>query len=69
MTNKNVTEFKAKLEEKISKEEAQKAIQVVLKYIGENPSREGLLETPKRVIKAFDEYFSGYYEDPHEYLD
>ena len=63
MTNKNVAEFKAKLEEKISKEEAKKAIQVILKYIGENPNREGLLETPKRVIKAFDEYFSGYAED------
>tara|TARA_A100001388_G_C28737766_1_gene485118 strand:+ start:716 stop:1330 length:615 start_codon:yes stop_codon:yes gene_type:complete len=69
MTNKNVAEFKAKLEEKVSKEEAKKAIQVILKYIGENPSREGLLETPERVIKAFDEYFSGYAEDPHEYLD
>ena len=69
MTNKNVAEFKAKLEEKISKEEAKKAIQIILKYIGENPSREGLLETPKRVIKAFDEYFSGYSEDPHEYLE
>ena len=69
MTNKNVAEFKAKLEEKISKEEAKKAIQVILKYIGENPNREGLLETPKRVIKAFDEYFSGYAEDPQEYLE
>tara|TARA_A100001015_G_scaffold273661_1_gene329322 strand:+ start:47 stop:661 length:615 start_codon:yes stop_codon:yes gene_type:complete len=69
MTNKNVAEFKAKLEKKISKEEARKAIEVILKYIGENPSREGLLETPKRVIKAFDEYFSGYAEDPHQYLE
>ena len=69
MTNKNVAEFKAKLEEKVSKEEAKKAIQVILKYIGENPNREGLLETPKRVIKAFDEYFSGYAEDPQEYLE
>src|SRR6056300_2060316 len=69
MTNKNVTEFKAKLEEKISKEEAKKAIQTILKYIGENPEREGLVETPKRVIKAFDEYFSGYAEDPQEYLE
>jgi GTP cyclohydrolase I len=51
MKNKNVTEFRAKLEEKISKEEAKKAIQVILKYIGENPEREGLVETPKRVIK------------------
>ena len=69
MTNKNVTEFKAKLEEKISKEEAKKAIQTILKYIGENPDREGLIETPKRVIKAFDEYFSGYAEDPQLYLE
>jgi len=69
MTNKNVTEFKAKLEEKISKEEAKKAIQTILKYIGENPEREGLIETPKRVIKAFDEYFSGYLENPQEYLE
>ena len=69
MTNKNVTEFKAKLEEKISKEEAKKAIQIVLKYIGENPEREGLIETPKRVIKAFDEYFAGYAENPEEYLE
>jgi len=69
MTNKNVTEFRAKLEEKISKEEAKKAIQTMLKYIGENPDREGLIETPKRVIKAFDEYFSGYAEDPQLYLE
>ena len=69
MTNKNVTEFRAKLEEKISKEEAKKAIQTILKYIGENPDREGLSETPKRVIKAFDEYFSGYAENPQLYLE
>ena len=69
MTNKNVTEFKAKLEEKTSKEEAKKAIQTILKYIGENPDREGLIETPKRVIKAFDEYFSGYADDPQLYLE
>ena len=69
MTNKNVTEFKAKLLEKISKDEAKKAIQTILKYIGENPEREGLIETPKRVIKAFDEYFAGYAENPEEYLE
>jgi len=69
MTSKNVTEFKAKLEAKISKDEAKKAIEVILKYIGENPEREGLIETPKRVIKAFEEYFSGYQENPEEYLE
>ena len=50
---KNVADFKAKVLEKVSKDEAEKAIKVVLKYIGENPNREGLVETPKRVIKAF----------------
>jgi len=69
MTSKNVTEFKAKLEAKISKDQAKKAIEVILKYIGENPEREGLIETPKRVIKAFEEYFSGYQENPEEYLE
>ncbi|MEL0177075.1 MAG: GTP cyclohydrolase I FolE [Pelagibacteraceae bacterium] len=69
MTSKNVTEFKAKLEAKISKDEAKKAIEVILKYIGENPEREGLIETPKRVVKAFEEYFSGYQENPEEYLE
>ena len=65
---KNVADFKAKVLEKVSKDEAEKAIKVVLKYIGENPKREGLVETPKRVIKAFNEYFSGYSENPEEYL-
>tara|TARA_B100001027_G_scaffold216970_1_gene195670 strand:+ start:3942 stop:4556 length:615 start_codon:yes stop_codon:yes gene_type:complete len=69
MTNKNVTEFKVKKEEKITKEDAKKAIKVILKYIGENPEREGLIETPKRVIKAYEEYFSGYSENPLEYLE
>jgi GTP cyclohydrolase I len=69
MTNKNVKEFRAKLEEKISKEEAKKSIQTILKYIVEKPDLEGLIETPKRVIKAFDEYFSGYADDPQSYLE
>ena len=60
---KNVADFKAKVLEKVSKDEAEKAIKVVLKYIGENPSREGLIETPKRVVKAFKEYFKGYHQD------
>ena len=54
---KNVTDIKHKILEQISKEEAEKAIKTILKYIGEDPNREGLVETPKRVIKAFEEYF------------
>ena len=43
-------------------------IKALLKHIGDDPEREGLLETPKRVMKAYEEYFSGYKEDPSEHL-
>jgi GTP cyclohydrolase I len=66
---KNVTDIKHKILEKISKEEAEKAIKTILKFVGEDPNREGLLETPKRVVKAFQEYFSGYLVNPDEYLE
>ena len=48
---------------KVSDEEAEEAFKTILTWIGEDPSREGLLETPKRVVKAFKEYFAGYTED------
>ena len=54
---------------KISDHEAQEAFKTILKWIGEDPSREGLIETPKRVAKAFKEYFKGYNEDPLKILD
>ena len=54
---------------KISDQEAEHAFRTILAWIGENPSREGLLETPKRVVKAFKEYFKGYKEDPNIILD
>ena len=66
---KNVTDIKHKILEQISKEEAEKAIKTILKYIGEDPNREGLVETPKRVIKAFEEYFGGYLINPDDYLE
>ncbi|WPX98022.1 GTP cyclohydrolase I FolE [Candidatus Fokinia crypta] len=53
---------------KTKEHEIESAIRGILEYIGENPEREGLLETPKRVIKAFKEYFSGYYQNHHEIL-
>ena len=52
----------------ISDKEAEEAFVKILQWIGEDPSREGLLETPKRVRKAFKEYFKGYKEDPKEIL-
>ncbi len=54
---------------KISDQEAEDAFRTILAWIGENPNREGLLETPKRVVKAFKEYFKGYREDPNSVLD
>jgi len=66
---KNVTDIKDKILEKISKDEAEKAIKTILKFVGENPDREGLVETPKRVIKAFQEYFGGYLINPDDYLE
>ena len=52
----------------VSDKEAEEAIIKILKWMGEDPSREGLIETPKRVIKAFREYFKGYGEDPEKVL-
>ena len=59
---------KSALESEISDKEAEEAFVKILKYIGEDPGREGLLETPKRVRKAFREYFKGYQEDPYKIL-
>ena len=52
MTNKNVTEFKVKKEEKITKEDAKKAIKVILKYIGENPEREGFVSLAAEFFRT-----------------
>ena len=62
---------KDKLQEKnneISDEKAEEAIRTIIQWIGEDPEREGLKSTPKRVIRAFKEYFQGYKEDPASYL-
>ena len=53
----------------VSDEDAEEAFKTILQWIGEDPRREGLLETPKRVVKAFKEYFKGYKEDPNLVLD
>ena len=60
-----------KIEEikKVSDKEAEEAFRTILSWMGEDPDREGLLETPKRVTKAFKEYFKGYSEDPKAVLD
>jgi len=60
-----------KLQEKnqnISDQEAEEAIETLIRWIGEDPEREGLKSTPKRVVRAYKEYFQGYKEDPAKHL-
>ena len=57
-----------KKKQEISDQKAEEAIRTVIQWIGEDPKREGLLSTPKRVIKAFKEYFKGYTQNPNEFL-
>ena len=54
---------------KVSDKDAEDAFKTILSWMGEDPKREGLLETPKRVVKAFKEYFQGYSEDAKKVLD
>lgn len=52
----------------VTRKQAEEAVRTLLSWAGEDPQREGLLDTPKRVVNAYDEWFSGYRENPHEYL-
>ena len=62
------TEQKNNKKQEISDEKIEGAIKTIIEWIGENPEREGLKSTPKRVVKAYKEYFQGYDLDPAEYL-
>jgi len=55
-------------EKEISDTQAEEAIKIIIQWLGEDPNREGLLSTPKRVVKAYKEYFQGYKQDPKNYL-
>ena len=63
--------FNEKLQDlaKVSDEEAEKAFTTIIKWLGEETSREGLKSTPKRLVKAYKEYFKGYKEDPKKILE
>ena len=52
----------------VTREDAEAAVRTLLRWAGEDPNREGLLDTPKRVVKAYGDWFSGYTSDPGEYL-
>lgn len=51
-----------------AREEAEEAVRTLLRWVGEDPDREGLVDTPKRVVKSYDDFFGGYDKDPHEIL-
>jgi GTP cyclohydrolase I len=53
---------------KVSRRAAEEAVRTLLRWAGDDPDREGLLDTPKRVVNAYRDWFSGYQEDPAEYL-
>jgi GTP cyclohydrolase IA len=51
-----------------SRDEAEEAVRTLIAWAGDDPRREGLIDTPGRVVEAYDEWFKGYREDPNEYL-
>jgi GTP cyclohydrolase I len=52
-----------------TREEAEEAVRTMLRWAGDDPAREGLLDTPARVVRAYEEFFAGYREDPNQYLE
>ncbi|MCC8363130.1 GTP cyclohydrolase I FolE [Lysobacter sp. A6] len=52
----------------VSRADAEAAVRTLLRWSGEDPAREGLLDTPKRVVRAYEDWFSGYALDPDDYL-
>jgi GTP cyclohydrolase I len=59
---------KAKVLVEVSRAEAEAAVRTLLRWAGEDPQREGLRDTPKRVVNAYSDWFSGYKSDPGEYM-
>lgn len=52
-----------------TREEAEEAVRTMLRWAGDDPGREGLADTPARVVRAYEEFFAGYREDPNQYLE
>jgi GTP cyclohydrolase I len=53
----------------VTREQAEDAVRTLLSWAGEDPKREGLLDTPKRVVEAYGDWYSGYHDDPREFLE
>ncbi|MBL6076508.1 GTP cyclohydrolase I FolE [Belnapia sp. T18] len=67
-TPNHIIDAKASLEGRPSREEAEAAIRTLLRWTGDDPDREGLVDTPARVARAYEEFFAGYAVDPVELL-
>lgn len=67
-TTEQLTTLTEEKNGRVDREKIQKAITMLLEAVGEDPSREGLLDTPKRVAKMYEEMFSGLHSDPKEYF-
>ena len=67
---KNIIQAESNIDifEKPSEDDALAAVETLIRYAGDNPNREGLKETPKRVVKSYAEFFSGYTKNPDEIL-
>ena len=66
---KDIFNEKLKDSKQVTDEEAEQAFTSIIKWLGEDPEREGLKSTPKRLVKAYKEYFKGYSEDPKKFLE
>lgn len=69
LTARMAEAFAGKPEDRPSREEAEAAVRTLIRWAGDDPNREGLRDTPKRVVKAFQEFYAGYAQDPNEVLD
>jgi len=68
MDSSSPKKIKLAHQNKVSRKEAEKAVETLIRWAGDDPEREGLKETPKRVINAYEEFFSGYKESAEKYL-
>lgn len=68
-TGQKLDLVEANVEDRPSRDEAEDAVRTLIRWAGDNPDREGLLDTPKRVAKSYEEFFTGYGADPREILE
>ncbi len=68
MARVNATRTRAARRSSVSQRQAENAVRVLLEWAGEKPTREGLRDTPTRVVRAYRDWFSGYLSDPADYL-